>query len=154
MRSTRPTRTRRAAAVALGLLAYLLFAPLPSGATTVPSTWKQISTSGRFTCAIGSNDVAWCWGYGGEGNLGDGSGQSSLTPVPVDTSDQRPSTYKRISVGENNACAIAMDDTAWCWGYGGDGANGKGSVSTELRPAQVDTDGGRPSTYEIGRAHV
>jgi len=94
------------------------------------------------TCAIASDDNAYCWGAGGNGQLGNNSSSNSLVPVAVSTSGVLSGkTIKKIASGGGHTCAIASDDNAYCWGYGGDGALGQGSTSNSLVPVAVSTSG-------------
>jgi len=46
----------------------------------------HISLSGSTTCAIDTTGLAHCWGYGGDGELGDGT-NTNAQPTPVSTID-------------------------------------------------------------------
>src|SRR5207248_2880670 len=54
----------------------------------------------------------WCWGFNGEGELGNGSFMDEHVPVPVASTDQ----WTAIAVGRHHACGIKADGTMWCWG--------------------------------------
>lgn len=106
-------------------------------------TIKSISTGGYHTCAIASDDKAYCWGSHW-GRLGDGvSGVAkSLTPVAVDTSGALSGkTIKSISAGSHSTCAIASDNKAYCWGSNTFGELGDNSITTRYSPVAVDTSG-------------
>ena len=45
--------------------------------------WVQISAGNNHTAAIRANGQAWCWGYNNNGQLGDGTTTSRLSPVSV-----------------------------------------------------------------------
>jgi alpha-tubulin suppressor-like RCC1 family protein len=48
-----------------------------------PAVVRTIAAGWDFTCAIGSDDDAWCWGSNEAGQLGDGTLEDRDTPVPV-----------------------------------------------------------------------
>ena len=49
-----------------------------------PMKWKQIAAGSDHTCAIASNDQAYCWGYNLYGQIGDNtSGTNRLVPTAV-----------------------------------------------------------------------
>ena len=110
------------------------------------TNWKQISTGKNHTCAIASDDTAYCWGDNGYGQLGDNSTVDSFVPIAIDTTGVLSGkTIKQISAGDRHTCAIANDDTAYCWGrnnYGQLGDNRiSGSRSTTPVPISANSSG-------------
>jgi hypothetical protein len=67
---------------------------------------------GRFACGVAEDGAAWCWGDGSSGQLGNGTNQGSLEPVPVSGGLQ----YRRVSAGGTFACGIASTNEFYCWG--------------------------------------
>jgi len=79
--------------------------------------WKQVSAGTYYTCAIASDNQAYCWGSNGSGQLGDNTTTNRRTPVAVDTSGVLSGkTILSISTGDDYICAIASDNQAYCWG--------------------------------------
>ncbi|MBA3302056.1 MAG: hypothetical protein H0T15_09340, partial [Thermoleophilaceae bacterium] len=96
-----------------------------------------ITAGDAHTCAIldDVNDVedgaVRCWGFGGNGRLGDGTdiltdnrppdnigdNETPGSVAPVDLGPGR--TAKAISAGAAHTCALLDDDTVRCWGYSG-----------------------------------
>jgi len=117
-------------------------APTPvvvsQGAVPTGVTLKSISVGIQHVCAVGSNGKAYCWGYNGDGQLGDGSYTQAYTPVAV-TQGAVPTgvTLTKIAVGDQHTCATGSDGKAYCWGYGGYGNLGNGSTSSSITPAAV-----------------
>jgi hypothetical protein len=100
----------------------------------------SVSTGPSHTCGLTSAGKAYCWGWNDAGKLGidsietvNGEAGSRLTPVPVNTS----LLFKNISAGGSHTCAVATDDTGWCWGYGGTGALGTNSTASFLHAVAV-----------------
>src|SRR4051794_16899558 len=97
-------------------------------------TAKAISAGDLHTCAILDNDTVRCWGAGLDGELGYGNQQNvgdRDTPAsagPVDLGGGH--TAKAISAGVAETCAILDDGNVRCWGFGGDGRLGNGSVAS------------------------
>lgn len=89
-------------------------------------TWKEIGTGDMQTCAIKSDDTAWCWGYQSDGRLGNnvGFGGALATPTAVTGGF----TWKTISVKNSTACAVRSNDAGYCWGYGSYGNRGDGTT--------------------------
>jgi len=105
-------------------------------------TLKLITSGGSQTCAIASDDLAYCWGNNAHGQLGDNSTTQSSVPVAVDTTGVLDGkTIKSITAGDSHVCAIASDDLAYCWGYNNYGQLGDDSVTERLAPIAVSTTG-------------
>jgi alpha-tubulin suppressor-like RCC1 family protein len=45
--------------------------------------YEQLSAGGVHSCGIANTGTAYCWGFNGSGQLGDGTLESSATPNPV-----------------------------------------------------------------------
>ena len=117
---------------------------MPSGAT-----FRQIAVAHNHTCAIGSDNKAYCWGENTDGRLGNGLNSNTNTPVAV-SQGAMPSgaTVLQIAVGELSTCAVASDHKAYCWGHGGNGRLGNGSTSSSNTPVAV-SQGDMPSGATI-----
>lgn len=79
-------------------------------------TIKNISSGSYHSCVIASDDNSYCWGSGGNGELGNGLNSNSFVPVAVDKSLLMDKTIKNLSLNSSLSCAIASDDQAYCWG--------------------------------------
>ena len=103
---------------------------------------KSISDSNIHTCAIASDDKAYCWGAGSSGQLGNGTTSMTKVPAAVNTTGVLAGkTIKQISAGTSHTCAIASDDKAYCWGAGSSGQLGNGTTSMTKVPVAVNTTG-------------
>lgn len=118
--------------------------PIPVDMTGVLSgkTIKFIAVGDSHVCSIASDDKAYCWGYNYAGKLGNNSQVASYSPVAVDTSGVLSGkTIKTISVRNDETCAIASDDKAYCWGYNYYGEVGDNSTTNRQVPVAVNTAG-------------
>ena len=103
-------------------------------------TLKSVEVGSGPTCAIASDDKAYCWGNNAYGQFGDGTTTSSLVPVAVDVTGALDNkTIESISIGSNSACAIASDNKAYCWGNNSFGQFGNGTTTASLVPVAVDS---------------
>ena len=91
--------------------------------TTISSTkFQQVpGFTGGIACraswdgwsmALRSDGTVWTWGYGGAGNLGDGTSTNRTTPAAVPISN-----VIAIANGPLLAVALKADGTVWWWGY-------------------------------------
>jgi alpha-tubulin suppressor-like RCC1 family protein len=101
---------------------------LSSGVSAIGSGWDH-------TCAVLDSGALECWGYNGDGQLGDGTTTDSSTPVAV----QLPEGVKATAVagGNQHTCALTSTGGVECWGYNGWGLLGQG---TETGPQNCEED--------------
>ena len=106
------------------------------------TTFVQLSAGHRHTCAIASDNKAYCWGQNTYGQLGNGTTSNSSTPVAVSTSGVLAGkTIKQISSSGYHSCAIASDDKVYCWGFNNRGQLGDGTTTNSNVPVAVNTSG-------------
>lgn len=110
-----------------------------------PGTYKAIDLGNAFTCAIGTDDKAYCWGVNSNGQLGDTSTSQRNLPTLV-VNGAGPGTYKSINGGWNHVCAVGSDDKAYCWGYNYYGMVGDNTTVQKTSPTTV-LNGAGPGTY-------
>jgi alpha-tubulin suppressor-like RCC1 family protein len=96
-------------------------------------TWSTIRTGWDHTCGLTTAGGAYCWGYGYEGQLGDGTSDGYKR---VRTLVLGGHTFASLSVGGNHACGRA-GTTVWCWGYGYGGQLGDGARVPRNEPVQI-----------------
>jgi alpha-tubulin suppressor-like RCC1 family protein len=118
--------------------------PVPvsvSGITglTPATTAVSVSTGGSTSCALMADGTAKCWGYNGDGQLGDNSTTDSPVPVSVSgiTGLAPATTAISVSAGNYHSCALMADGTATCWGYNGKGRLGNNSTTNSPVPVPV-----------------
>ena len=97
---------------------------MPSG-----ESFSTIGMGGNHGCALSTTSNVYCWGYGGDGALGDGSfgsfGTPHLTPSPLGV------TFTDIEAAWRTTCGLTTTGTVYCWGYDYEGAVGNGSPGQE-----------------------
>ena len=96
-----------------------------------------ITAGDMHTCALksaGSVNV-YCWGYNGNGQVGDGTQTSRNTPVLV--SDLAFSGVVAITGGERHTCVQTTAGAVLCWGDNINGQLGDGTFNTRYIPTSV-----------------
>jgi alpha-tubulin suppressor-like RCC1 family protein len=86
----------------------------------------------EHTCAVVSG-AAKCWGYNGEGELGNGTTTSSAVPVPV---AGLTANVTSVAAGGRASCAV-VHGAARCWGGNDAGQLGNGNMTASLVPVTV-----------------
>lgn len=115
---------------------------LGNGERTVSDVPVAVQASGvRFTsiaagtfhtCATDDAGNAYCWGEGGNGQLGDGTGNPALVPIMVG-----PIAGRGITAGAAHSCAVDKGGQVRCWGWNGVGQLGDGTTDSSLTPVTV-----------------
>lgn len=96
--------------------------------------------AGNFhTCVIASDNHAYCWGNGPNGELGNNTTPYTQTlPVAVDTSGVLSGkTLMTISGGYGHSCTTTSDYTTFCWGEGLAGKLGNNATTNSSIPVAV-----------------
>jgi alpha-tubulin suppressor-like RCC1 family protein len=117
------------------------------GITTATGVSAGGST-GDFTCAVVQGGGVMCWGYGMDGELGNGAGAGSLTPVSVLTAIATDggadagvgpaiADASSVSAGDSFACALRTGGGVWCWGFNTNGQLGNGNMNASLAAVPV-----------------
>lgn len=79
---------------------------------------------------------------GAAGDLGDGTTNSSLVPVAVDTSGLPAGTeFTQLTASDFHTCALTATGAAYCWGDNRFGELGDNSTANSTRPLAVYTAG-------------
>ncbi|HEX9226820.1 MAG TPA: hypothetical protein VF885_09190 [Arthrobacter sp.] len=130
---------------------------LVSGGDMAGKNVTAISAGYNTTCAVADGE-AFCWGYGGQGNVGTGNAVSqNPLPVAVDKTAFGGRTVTHIAAGSRESvCAIA-DGLPFCWGNNTWGQLGDGTGVAATSPVAVTADafGGKPVTsISVGQGHA
>lgn len=95
----------------------------PTEITAPAGGWLDISSYNLHTCGIKNDGSAYCWGYGPQGQIGNGvTSNHKESPTTVSGS----LSYQDIDTGGLFSCAINSSDVLYCWGsnqYGQLGIN-------------------------------
>jgi alpha-tubulin suppressor-like RCC1 family protein len=113
------------------------------GSGTVASTPGVLAVGG-IGCLLSPIGAASCWGSGLTAPLGNGTTNSSATPITVSGAH----TFSVLAAGEWETCGLTQNGDAWCWGNGFGGEIGNGSDTNATVPAAVS--GGPYSAIAVG----
>ena len=118
---------------------YTLVATAPGfiGATSAPFnmklTFTSVTAGGAHTCGLTPAHEAYCWGYNGYGQLGDGTTLDHTIPGAVGGSLR----FTAVSAGYDHTCGLAVAGSAYCWGDNGYGQLGDGTTTSRTIPVPV-----------------
>jgi alpha-tubulin suppressor-like RCC1 family protein/uncharacterized membrane protein len=85
------------------------------------------------TCGVTTSGAAYCWGYNGDGRLGDNTTTERLVPTLV----AGGLTFAAVSVGSDHSCGVTTSAAAYCWGNNFYGQLGDNTTTQRLVPALV-----------------
>ena len=73
--------------------------------------FNTFDAGGNFYCGLTATGVAYCWGFGLQGQLGNGTVGNSSVPVLVSGGH----SFSSISAGAS-VCGLTTEGAAYCWG--------------------------------------
>ena len=126
--------------------------------STEHKDWAEASISlgsnntRSFTCALLGSSGMKCWGRGGEGMLGDGTGLQRNSPVDVSGLN---SGVTAIATGGKHSCAVLNSGAVKCWGWNDVGQLGLGNVDNPKQtPQDVIGLSSRVTAIDAGEDHT
>jgi alpha-tubulin suppressor-like RCC1 family protein len=75
---------------------------------------QSIAAGRTVSCALKTDGTVWCWGSNTNGELGQGTIDSTQALVPVQVTGL--TNARAIACARSYACAVKTDGTVWCWG--------------------------------------
>jgi alpha-tubulin suppressor-like RCC1 family protein len=102
-------------------------------ATQAALSFRQVSMGHLYSCGVTTDDRAYCWGYNGAGQLGDGTTTERTRPTAVAGGLR----FRQVSASLSHTCGLTTDDRAYCWGSNQDGELGDGTTLARSTPVAV-----------------
>lgn len=112
---------------------HITLAPYP---VTLPAAATKIAAASDRSCAILTTGAMMCWGYSGDGGLGNASAFNTATPVVV-TGVISPTA---IGLGQQHTCAVVSGGVK-CWGTNDAGQLGNNGSTAMKYLTAVDVVG-------------
>lgn len=97
--------------------------------------------AGSSPCALDDAGVVYCWGYGHNGEIGNGvyADTNTLPAAITMTGALAGKTVKSLGTGNGSTnCVIGSDDLLYCWGGNGNGALGDGTTNNTPSPKLIN----------------
>lgn len=108
--------------------------PTPVTVKGLSSGVVEVAAGEAHTCARTDGGQVKCWGYNGNGELGDGTTVSRKTPVAV---KGLTSGVVALAAGGFHTCALMSSGTVKCWGGNVEGRLGDGTTVQRTAPVKV-----------------
>ena len=96
----------------------------------------DLDLGGSHSCYISSNNFNYCQGDNAQGQLGDNSVTTRVTPSKIKYFEQ---PLKSISTGALHTCGIDYDGSLYCWGQNSNGQVGIGTTTAKYTDRQEVT---------------
>jgi alpha-tubulin suppressor-like RCC1 family protein len=92
---------------------------LSLSATLGSATIASYATGNKTTCILTSTGLVYCWGYNGQGQVGDDSNVNATSPQALKFNGTPNGTMTQlVGGGDKTFCALtsATASQIWCWG--------------------------------------
>ncbi len=94
----------------------------------------QIDAGYAHTCAVTTADRAYCWGYDGFGQVGDGR-TATIRKSPLAVVGTR--RFDHVTAGGVHSCGVTLAGKGFCWGANYLGQLGDGTTTRRLTPKAI-----------------
>lgn len=95
--------------------------------------FRAVSAGALHTCALASDDTAYCWGSNESRQLGHAAALGNNVPSP--TTDRR--RFVALSAGKAHTCGVTASGDAICWGSNATGQLGIGTAVARAGQTRV-----------------
>ncbi len=119
---------------------------LPAGKRAVAMSGKQY-----HFCALTTDQLIYCTGYNGVGELGDGTGITRNSPVQFQLPAGKVPTT--VSTGFYHTCSLATDQQVYCSGYNAYGQLGDGTLTSQTTAVQFQLPAGKKAASMVATTY-
>ena len=134
-------------------ISYYYGSGVPCSTTAVPVAggfaFAAVSAGRSHTCGLTTGGAAYCWGYNGVGELGNGTTTNS--PIPVAVTGML--TFTAVTTGDSHACGLTSSHAVYCWGANRSAQLGDGTTTNRTSPMLV-AGGLTFTTVSAGLVHT
>ena len=123
----------------------------PVDVTGLTSGVAAVSTGALHTCAVTTSGGLKCWGWNGNGQLGDGTTTDRSTPMDV---TGLTSGVAAVSGGGSHTCAVTTSGDLECWGENFYGQLGDGTTTDRSTPVDVTGLTSGVAAVSTGKDHT
>ena len=109
--------------------------PTPVNVPNLGSPAREVVSGTRHSCALLQNDSVQCWGNDTFGQLGEGPGAATTSPVQV---INLPAGLRTLAAGAWHTCALAANNAVLCWGRNHKGQIGNNSTTNQTAPVNIN----------------
>lgn len=114
-------------------------------------TFSRITTGNFHSCGVTTGNKIYCWGLNQLGQIGDGTTTFRRTSPRLVTGGL---AFNWVNAGAVHTCAITTAHKAYCWGSGGSGERGDGSVTYKVPTPRAVLGGHLFTKLNAGVAHT
>ena len=115
------------------------------------NNWKSVAGGEEHTAAIKTDGSLWTWGRNAEGQLGDNTATSRITPV---TTLLGGNDWKSVACGKRYTLAIKTDGSLWTWGFNNAGQLGDNTTTNRSTPVTTFAGGTNWKSVAGGEGHT
>lgn len=125
----------------------------PYSVATLTTGQKAVTVGADHSCALSTAGAVKCWGYRGDGRLGNNSPSTAGTRTPVQVVGLS-SGAKAVEAGADFTCAINSANGVKCWGVNTYGQLGDNSTTTRNQPVDVYGLTSGVQQIAVGKQHA
>lgn len=124
---------------------------VPKNVIGLSNNVVAMTTGESHTCALLNTGEVMCWGWNGEGALGDGTKETRSSPTPVIGLTAKA---VEITTAGFHTCALLETGGVQCWGENRYGQLGDGSITDRFTPVTVQGLVGEVRSIVAGGLHT